>query len=58
MKLESGEFRRQSPNAPCQTGSADARCRATKSSGSASQCVRDPDPALKPDLALDREPAN
>jgi hypothetical protein len=62
LKLESGgkdDVQSSEPEcAPGQTGSADARCRATKSSkDSASQCVRDSDPALKPDLTLDREPA-
>jgi hypothetical protein len=60
MKLESGgkdDVQSSGPEcAPGETGSADARCPATKSSkDSASQCVRDP--ALKPDLALDRESA-
>jgi hypothetical protein len=44
--------------APGQTGTAEAPCRAAKSSkDSAAQCLRGSDPALKPDLALDREPA-
>jgi hypothetical protein len=60
MKLESGGKDDVQPSepecAPGQSGTAGARCPATKSSkDSALQCVRDP--ALKPDLALDREPA-
>ena len=60
MKLESGErddIQSSEPEYPAgQTGSASTRRPATKSTkDSASQCMREP--ALKPDLTLDREPA-
>ncbi len=60
MKLESGEKDDVQPPEPeyppSQTGSAGIPHPATKSSkDSAPQCVREP--ALKPDLTLDREPA-
>jgi hypothetical protein len=42
--------------APSQTGTVSVRCRATKSKNSTLECIQNP--ALKPDLALDREPAN
>jgi hypothetical protein len=59
MKLESGrkdDVQSSEPEcSPGQSGAAGAQCEPTRSSkDSASQCVRDP--ALKPDLALDREP--
>jgi hypothetical protein len=59
LKFESGgKDDVQSSEPECaqgQSGTAGTRCQATKSSkDSASQCVRDP--ALKPDLTLDREP--
>jgi hypothetical protein len=65
MKLESAgkdkedDLESSEPEcAPGQTGTAEAPCRAAKSSkDSAAQCLRGSDPALKPDLALDREPA-
>lgn len=64
MKLESAgkdedDLESSEPEcAPGQTGTAEAPCRAAKSSkDSAAQCLRGSDPALKPGLALDREPA-
>jgi hypothetical protein len=60
MKLEStgeGDVQSSEPEcAPGQTGTVSARCQATKSKNSMLECIRDP--ALKPDLALDREPIN
>jgi hypothetical protein len=60
MKLEStAEGDAQSSEhecAPSQTGTVSVRCQTTKSKNSTLECVQNP--ALKPDLALDREPAN
>jgi hypothetical protein len=58
-KLESpgkGDVQSSDPECePGQTGTVSARCQAIKSKNSALQCIQDPAP--KPDLALDREPA-
>jgi hypothetical protein len=60
MKLEStaeGDVQSSEQEcAPSQTGAVSARCRATKSKNNALECIQNP--ALKPDLALEPEPAN